>query len=295
VTGDRRVLVEQRDQALQDLVDLEDQVAAGELEAAVADRLRDRYESVAARAITALAAAAGPPTATEPPTAPEPPTATGPATAADAHTAADPPTAHRPRRHAGRRPAYALAAAAALVAVLLLPGSVGTRPAGGFVTGNEAVQRASDAAPGPIGDPASVSDSQLEAVVAANPNVLGMRLALADRYLGAGQYAQAGRHLSVALAQQPHSVPAQSHYGWLLMQLGRPEQAIGYVDRALAGSPDDLEALWFLANIALYGLSDPDTAVTALTRLQRRTDLTPASRDQVAALLQSARERTGGR
>lgn len=271
MTADRQHLEQLRDQALRDLVDLDRQVTAGELPADVADRLRAEYERAAATALAGLSE--------------------------DSETPA--PTTTRPPRRT-RWAVYALAlAAAAFAAVVLLPTYVGERIAGGAVTGNEVF---STDAPG--ADPQSqaaprdlttVTDEEMEAVIAENPDVTDMRLALAHRYLNAADYKAAARHYLVALGQEPRNVEAQAHYGWLLLQIGQPLQAMQAVDGALAQDPQHVEASWFQANIALYGLSDPATATTVLERLQRRTDLGPEVRSQVDALLGEALQRTAGR
>ena len=116
---------------------------------------------------------------------------------------------------------------------------------------------------------------------------------LAHRYLDGGDYLAAARHYLVALRQEPRNVEASSHYGWLLLQLDDPQQAADYVDQALAQDPQEVEALWFKANIALYGLSDPNTAVTVLEQMQGR-ELPADVRGQVDQLLQQARAGAGG-
>lgn len=269
---DRTVLEQQRDQALRDIIDLDRQVDEDELSVAAAHRLRTDYQSTAAQAIKALESLSGN-------RAPEEAT-----------------TDRRARWSRGRLAIYALAALAALVAALLLPQYAGNRPAGGFVTGNDIGQPGfdSEAAPGAgQRDLATVSDSELESVIADNPDVIEMRLALADRYLEQGDYAEAAGHYAVALAQQPDNPEVQAHYGWFLLQLDQPQEAMRYVDQALSQDPQYLEALWFKANIALYGLSDPATALAVLAQMQQ-LDLTPTVGNQVAALVETARQQQAG-
>ncbi|SSC22231.1 Tetratricopeptide repeat-containing protein, partial [Klenkia terrae] len=270
VTVDRLRLEQGRDQALRDLLDLERQVRDGELPADVADGLRQTYERTAARALALLAA----PTPDE--------------------VGATSVTDRSSRR--GRLVAYGLAVAVALfAAVVLLPVYLGERPTGGTVSGNEAlgpVASGADEDTAPR-DLSTVTNEEMEDVVAQKPDVLDMRLALAHRYLDEGDYLAAARHYLVALDREPRNVEAQSHYGWLLMQAGEPDQALEYVDRALAQDPRAVEALWFRANIALYGLSDPAGALTVLEQLQQRTDIEPATRSQVETLIAEARAQAG--
>ncbi len=263
-------LEQERDQALRDLVDLERQVTEGEIRGELAERLRQQYERRAAEALALLEAEADLPE----------------------------PTSPAPRRGTRARwAAYAVAGAVALfAAVVLLPGYLGERPTGGAVTGNEALgSTAPDggARTAPR-DLSTVTNEEMEAVVTDNPEVIDMRLALAQRYLDEGEYLNAARHYLVALDQEPRNVEAQAHYGWLLLQLDEPEQAMEYVDGALAQDPRSVEGLWFKANIAFFGLSDPTAASAVLEQLRQRPDLTPEVRNQVETLTSEIRAGTGG-
>lgn len=268
MTVDRSRLEQERDQALRDLLDLDRQVDDGELPADVADGLRQTYERTAATAIALLAA----------------PTPDG-----EGATSVTDRSSGR-----GRWAAYGLAVAVALfAAVVLLPDSVAERIAGGAVTGNEVFGTAAPGGGTAPRDLSTVTNAELEDVVAQNPDVIDMRLALAHRYLDGADYLAAARHYLVALRQEPRNVEAQSHYGWVLMQAGEPAQALEYVDRSLAQDPRQIEALWFKANIALYGLSDPAGALAVLEQLQQRTDIEPGTRSQVEALIAEARAQGG--
>lgn len=246
------------DQAVRDIVELDRQVACGEISETDATTLRATYEARAAQAFGALDTADRP--------APAPPPA--------------------PRAWSL---AYLLAGVVAVVATLvLLPASLIDRPVGGFVTGNEAVQGGA-----PVLDAsATVTDAQLEEVVAANPGVVGMRLALADRYVAQGDFGPAMRHYLDVLRREPDNAEAHAHLGWLLLQIGQPQYASESVDRALALDPSLGDALWFRANIALDGLDDPAAALASLAELGRR-ELSPAVRAQVEQLTATAQQRLG--
>ena len=252
------------DQAVRDIVELDAQVADGEITEADSGPLRRRYQSTAGRALEALDALE---TESETPLV----------------------TRSRPR---GWSLAYLLAAVVAVVAaVVLLPASLLERPAGGFVTGNEAVEGASGAPP--LDPTGTVTDEQLEQVVEVNPEVIGMRLALAGRYVAQGEYEPAMRHYLDALRREPGNAEAMAHLGWLLLQIDQPGEALQSVEQALAVDPALDDALWFKANIQLYGLGDPAGAVTTLRALAER-DLTPEVRAQVEQLIRTAEQRQGG-
>ncbi|TQM09881.1 tetratricopeptide repeat protein [Pseudonocardia kunmingensis] len=262
MTGRQAQLRQLADQAVRDIVELEAQVAAGEITEAGARPLRHRYETTAGRALQAV-------------------DALGPEGDAAAET--------RPRPR-GWTLAYVMAGVVALMAaVVLLPTSVLQRPAGGFVTGNEAVQ---GVAP-PLDPSAAVTDEQLEQVVDANPEVVGMRLALADRYAGQGEYDRAVRHYLEALRREPRNVEGLAGLSWLLLQVGQPQEALTAANEALSIDPAHIRALWSKANIQLHGVDDPTGARATLQELARR-DLTPEDRTQVDQLSTVAEQRAGG-
>lgn len=277
----RAQLLEQRDQALRDLADIDRQAAAGELSERSAQRLRARYEAQAAVAIARLDSTQG--------------------------------QAPRPRPQPGRRggtAAYLLAGAAALAAIFLLPGALLDRPEGGFVSGNEVQEAAVPAKPAPrIGPPTGVAgpsataapvrdlskipDTEMEAVVDANPSVVGMRLALAGRYVEARKFDKALGHYRQALKVEPGNAQALAWMGWTLLQLGLPDEAAKLVAKARSADPSLDQALWFDANIRLYGAGDPAGAVRVLQEMRSRT-LTPTVQRQVDELLGTARARAAG-
>lgn len=262
-----------RDRALLDLADLDRQVDGGELTVTEAAPLRRRYERAAADAIAELAAPSE-------------------------RQAADEPDEPAPSRRRRTRLGYGLAAALAVLAaaVLLLPGSVGDRPPGGAVTGNE-VRGAATPEPvpsaGPGRDLSKVSDAEMEAVITDNPDVLGMRLALAQRYTDKGRYDKAVTQYLAVLRRDPGNAVAQAHLGWVVFQLGRTQEALALVERALQAEPAMLRARWFKANILLYGQSDPGGAIDVLRGMERE-QLTTEVRKQVTDLIGVARARQAG-
>jgi hypothetical protein len=200
------------------------------------------------------------------------------------------PRAPRPRP---RRQGVAVTLVA--VAALGLTGFAVTRalvprPAGGYVTGIEAAGSGqASQVPASGRDLSKVSDTELEAVVAANPDVLGMRLALAHRYFDRRQYREALEHYKAVIARAPDP-EAFSHVGWITFVVAkRPDLAAQLLQRSLERRPGDGEALWFLANVELYGLQDAQAAVATLTRLRALPGLPAADRRDIERLLDKAR------
>lgn len=272
-----------RDQALRDLRELTEQVDRRELSPQVAAGLRRGYEQEAAAALAALERLS---------------TAEG-SGEQDAREAADmPPKEGAAGSRVGRRTLqpryllYGLGVLSAVAAGLVLPGYVLDRPGGGFVTGNEALQGSGGTGDSSESAPSAakledVTNAELEAVVEANPDVLGMRLALADRYTAEGRYDLAAVHYSRVLEKDPGNSRAIARLGWLMLQLDEPEQAARLVDEALARDPDLPEALWYKANIRVYGFDDPQGAAEALKPLRERQDLAGQERDRIEELWQT--------
>lgn len=255
-------LEERRDQALRDLAELEAQVDAGHVDEVTAAELRRRYELEAAAAIRLLDTRS--PSGDESEARPRP--------------AGAPTTGSR-----ARLAVVGLAAVAAVAtAIVLLPGSTGVRPDGGFVTGNEAVNGGRDLS--------EVTTEEMAAVVAENPDVVPMRLRLAHRYLDAGEDREALTHYLEVLERDDHP-EAMSHIGWILFNDGRPDLADRLITESLERAPDDAEAMWFLANVRLHGTGDTEGAIDLLERLLERDDL-GGQRTAVQQTLTEAR--TGG-
>ncbi|MFT3853671.1 MAG: cytochrome c-type biogenesis protein CcmH [Ilumatobacteraceae bacterium] len=131
----------------------------------------------------------------------------------------------------------------------------------------------------------AVTDAQMEEQIAKTPNVIGMRLALVERYLNEGKIDDALRHTQAAIdsgGTDQELEKAFRLHGWVLALSGSPTLGADYLRAALTLSPDDRDAMYFLARVELSGLSDPDAAEAVLDKL-RATDLT----DEQAAHLQA--------
>lgn len=249
---------EQHDQALRDLVELEEQVAAAELPAARAAELRRHYEAEAAASLAILDRLD---------------TSRG---AAERDGDQAPPQDHAGSRDLARpswwrdpRRLMAVVGGVAVV-VLLVVGvarSVQPRPPGGFVTGNEAAGES-----GAGRDLSEVTIEEMAEVVQDNPDVVPMRLALAHRYLDDGQYDQAVSHYMQVLERQDDP-EAMSHLGWLMYLDDELELAVPLLEESLDRRPGDPEAQWFMANVRLYGQRRPDQALPLLEQLLNLGDL----------------------
>lgn len=114
---------------------------------------------------------------------------------------------------------------------------------------------------------ADVTNEEMEAVVAENPDIVPMRLALANRYFEAGEFDQALPHFMTVLDLDQDNPEALASVGWMTYLSGRADVAETFVERALAAAPEYAQAYWFLGNIRLYGLEDAAGAISPFERL----------------------------
>lgn len=143
---------------------------------------------------------------------------------------------------------------------------------------------APDSTPGR--DLATVTDAEMERVIAENPNVIGMRLALAERYLDQGKVEDAIRHTAMAIempANDQEYERALRLHGWASALNGAPAAGTKYLRAALALSPTDRDALFFLAKVNFEALHDPVAARTVLDQLLA-LEMQPRQRTVVQAL-----------
>jgi cytochrome c-type biogenesis protein CcmH/NrfG len=193
----------------------------------------------------------------------------------------------REQRRRGRRvpgqPALVAAIASAAVAAAAVPmllGSVGGRPAGGFITGTQPAS----APPG--------SAIALEQHVSQYPNDLEARLDLAQTYLEAGQPRQASQQYVEVLKRDPNNPEATTRLALLVYEAGDTNDALSGVEKVLAQHPDYPEALFIDGVILLNGENRPKDAIAPL---QRYLQVAPTGgyRDDAQQLLQQAQGQTG--
>ncbi len=278
MTTERRRLEERQEIARRDLEELAEQVEAGEIDAGTAEELRTAYQQELDEATAALGAL------------PRPGRKAG-----SRETAKPPPekTAAAPEipqpRSVKRTVIGSVLVMAALTAAILF--------AARDVSPDSAPQGTAAAGPGGLTvDPASVSNEQLEEVVAANPDINAMRLALADRYFEAQDYGRALEHYLFIAENNP--TPAEesrslARVGWMAYITNQPEAAEQYVQTALNIDPTNEEAKLFIGFILLYGLNDAEAAVPWLEEIAALPDLPESILTQVEDALADARSQRG--
>jgi hypothetical protein len=140
-------------------------------------------------------------------------------------------------------------------------------------------------------DLSSVPNEELERVVAEHPSVVGMRLALVERYLRGNELENAQRHAEEAAVRAEtveDRARALRYLGWTTALLGEPEQGEGIIVQSLALAPSDRDALYFLGRVRFELLGRPDLALEPLEQLAAM-DMDGEQRQLVDTLLAEVR------
>lgn len=238
-----------------DIRDVQRQLAEGELDAATARRLIERYRqelgSIEAGTEDGV---------------PEP----------------------APPGGSGRRLAGTLLLIGAVI-VVSVTAYLAIRPReGGFVTGYSET---------PV-DLSEVTNDQMEAVIAANPDVPGiaaMRLSLADRYFESGEFSNALPHYLDALdgdLDRTRRSRALARVGWMTFESGNAGIARSYLDEALATDDGYAEAHLFLG-LLLLAEADATGALEHLEPLLDEEDLPEGTREAIEVWVAEARRLAG--
>ncbi len=169
-----------------------------------------------------------------------------------------------------------------LATIALVLGLIRTNTSG--QTGAEGV--AADVITGAAPNRDDVSNEEMEAVVAQNPDIPGMRLALADRYFFAGDYSSALPHYMYVLETLGlKDSDALANVGWMTYDSGFAEIAESFVVESLEVQPNNGTSMWYLANIRFYGLNDPEGSREPLERLLEADNLPAELRAEAERLL----------
>jgi len=144
-------------------------------------------------------------------------------------------------------------------------------------------------------DLSSVPNDELERVVAENPGVVPMRLALVERYLRGNELANAQRHAEEAAVRAgtvEDRARALRYLGWTTALLGEAEQGEGILVQSLALEPTDRDGLYFLGRVRFELMGRPDLALGPLEQLAA-FDMDDEQRQLVDTLLAEVRVAAG--
>lgn len=241
----REALEDRRALAIADMVETQRQLDAGEIDGKTAERLFAIYQERIVDAVDQLAELGPPPSRTE---------------------GAVKRNQHRVVAGTG------IAAIALLVAGFVITGG-GHSKSSSSLKASPSSTDATVTGTGGGTDLSKVTNEQMEAVIAQNPDVTGMRLALVERYMSSGTDAdlkKASEHAHVALQQNPTTADrarALRDLGWVTALQGNPTSGADLLDQSLQIEPTDKNTIFFLARVRLDGLHDAPGAVTLLQQL----------------------------
>jgi cytochrome c-type biogenesis protein CcmH len=137
-------------------------------------------------------------------------------------------------------------------------------------------------------DPDSISNETLEAVIAANldnPDIDGMRLALANRYFEERNYQKAFPHYQAILDGNPTTIQAAEAYtrlGWMVYDgNGEVDLGLSLIDNALEIAPGDPFALYLKGRVLWCGRDDDEAAAVIFSEVLSSSGLDDGVRQQV--------------
>jgi cytochrome c-type biogenesis protein CcmH len=137
-------------------------------------------------------------------------------------------------------------------------------------------------------DPDSISNETLEAVIAANldnPDIDGMRLALANRYFEERNYQKAFPHYQEVLDGNPTTIQAAEAYtrlGWMVYDgNGEVDLGLSLIDNALEIAPGDPFALYLKGRVLWCGRDDKEAAAVIFSEVLSSSGLDDGVRQQV--------------
>ena len=138
-------------------------------------------------------------------------------------------------------------------------------------------------------DLASVSIDRMEEVIAENPDIIEMRIFLAQMLVEEGEVLRAAHHFNEVLKYQEHP-EAMAWLGWISYLAGEYETAEAFLVNALALAPDYPQAQWWLATVRFLGLNDPSGASSSLEILLSSDGVPDDVRAAAQEMLDLARE-----
>lgn len=275
MTTERTELVERRELVKRDLEELGTQVEEGEVTAATAERLRSAYLAELDSLDHAIRDLPAPEAASARERRPE---------ARSKGNGEDGPSA------GGRSPKAIIVGSLVIVAILSVVIAFAARDS------SPREQEGAEVGTGELTiDPDSVSNEQLEEVVAANPGIIGMRMALADRYFDAEEYGSALDHyLHIAdnATDPTDESKALARIGWMAYITGLPQEADRYVAASLRVDPANAEGVLYRGFVTLYGLGDAAAAIPELESALQLSNLSANVVSQIETALDEAREAT---
>ena len=116
----------------------------------------------------------------------------------------------------------------------------------------------------------NVTNEEMEIVVADNPDIFAMRIALANRYFDEVNYSKALPHF-MYVAENSDEIELKSYalaqIGWMVYESGNKEVAINYFDESLSINPNSLISKSYLCVLYLQQAETEDLGMKLITDL----------------------------
>ena len=127
----------------------------------------------------------------------------------------------------------------------------------------------------------NVTNEEMEIVVAENPDIFPMRIALANRYFDDVNYSEALTHF-MYVAEKSNDIEIKSYalaqIGWMVYESGNREVAINYFNESLLINPNSLISKSYLGVLLLQQPDTETEGLKLLTDLLQMSNLTEDDR-----------------
>lgn len=121
-----------------------------------------------------------------------------------------------------------------------------------------------------------VSNQEMEKVIELNPDIMPMRIALANRYFEAFDYSSALPHF-MYVAENSNDIDLKSlslsQIGWMVYESGDINTSLSYINEALRISPKSLLAETYKGIILIQQIDTRDEGIIILNSLRNNPSL----------------------
>ena len=135
----------------------------------------------------------------------------------------------------------------------------------------------------------SVTNVQMEEVVAKNPQVLGMRMSLANRYLAEGDFSSALNHymfISSNDISNEFKPTALAQIGWMSYESGKTMLALEYIKESIRLNPDNILGNTYLGIVLLEQDFDKEEGLSILAKVLSSYSLTSIEEEIIKEYLE---------
>ena len=133
-----------------------------------------------------------------------------------------------------------------------------------------------------------VSNQEMEKVIELNPDIMPMRIALANRYFEEFEYSKALIHY-MYVAQNSNEVENKSYslaqIGWMVYESGDEQTALNYLNQSLLLIPESLLSQTYIGIIKIQNQDTRSEGVEILNYLLKNFEITDEDKDIIVEIL----------